>query len=38
VRIENPGIGSRRTGLLGYKMGMTSGWTKWGEFKGLTVI
>jgi len=31
-------VESKRSGLLGYKMGMTSAWTKWGEFIGLTVI
>lgn len=31
-------LGSRRTGLLGYKVGMTSHWTKWGQQVPLTII
>jgi hypothetical protein len=37
-RIENPELGSKRTGILAKKVGMTSFWDKWGIKKPLTVL
>jgi hypothetical protein len=31
-------VGSKRSGILGYKVGMTSQWTKWGVKVPLTII
>lgn len=31
-------LGSKRVGLLGYKVGMTSQWSKWGVKLPLTII
>lgn len=31
-------VGSQRTGLLGYKVGMTCQWDKWGQQIPLTVV